>query len=117
MSRTPAVLIVEDEALVAMDIADALTDAGMVVLGPAATVADALAACRERLPDIAVLDVNLGRELVFPVADLLHESGVPIIFHSGAQPARDLLAQYRGAVLHEKPGVPAELVAKMRALL
>ena len=53
------VLIVEDEALIAMALADSLEDAGHEVVGPAATMAEALALCEGAPPELAVLDINL----------------------------------------------------------
>ena len=55
------ILIVEDEALIAMALADGLEDAGHEVVGPAATIAEALALCDEAPPppELAVLDINL----------------------------------------------------------
>jgi CheY-like chemotaxis protein len=78
------ILIVEDEYLIAVDLARSLEDLGVVVLGPAGSVADALAlAASEPLLDAAVLDVNLGSEQVFPVADALLARGIPFIFATG----------------------------------
>lgn len=74
-------LLVEDEFVLALGVADALTDLGADVLGPVASVADALALL-EHVPEIdaAVLDVNLGGEVVYPVADALLARGVPFLF-------------------------------------
>lgn len=77
------VLLVEDEAMVAMMIEDMLCDLGCQVVGPAARVASALALVDAETVDIAVLDVNLGGERVFPVADALTARGVPYVFSTG----------------------------------
>jgi len=71
------VLLVEDEALVAMLIGDALSDAGAVVIGPFAAVAPALAAIADMPPELAILDLNLGGESSLPIADDLVARGVP----------------------------------------
>lgn len=79
------ILVVEDEALVAMLVEDALLDAGATVVGPAATVAEALALL-EREPDpphAAVLDLNLAGETSTPVADVLAKRGVPFVVATG----------------------------------
>lgn len=82
--RGRRILVVEDEALVAMLVEDALLDVGAVVLGPAATVAEALALLeREALPDAAVLDLNLAGEVSTPVADALVRRGVPFVVATG----------------------------------
>jgi CheY-like chemotaxis protein len=76
--------VVEDEYMIAVDLARALEDLGATVIGPAASVADALAlVAGESALDLAILDVNLGVEKVFPVADDLRARGVPFIFATG----------------------------------
>jgi CheY-like chemotaxis protein len=78
------ILVVEDEYMIATDLARSLEDLGMTVLGPAASVADALLLLDdEPAPDAAILDVNLGREKVFALADTLQKRGVPFVFATG----------------------------------
>lgn len=76
------ILVVEDEPLVAMLIEDLLLELGCKVIGPAATVAQALALA-DTGPDAALLDVNLGTEQSYPVADRLAADGVPFAFVTG----------------------------------
>ena len=78
-------LVVEDEYVIASDLADTLEHAGAEVVGPAGTVASALKLVESeggRL-DGAVLDVNLRNERVFQVADALAARGVPFILTTG----------------------------------
>jgi DNA-binding response OmpR family regulator len=77
------VLIVEDEMLVALLIEDFLTDIGCHVVGPCGSVQAALDAVRNRAIDLAILDVNLDGEMVYPVAELLAEQQIPFLFLSG----------------------------------
>lgn len=77
------ILIVEDEALVAMMMEDFVQELGFSVCGPFSTLSTAASAARADDFEGAVLDVNLGGELVYPVADLLTERGVPFIFVTG----------------------------------
>ena len=77
------VLVVEDEMLVALLLEDMLADAGCIVIGPFARVADALAAARAEAVDLALLDVNIAGEKVFPVAHALEDRGVPFLFITG----------------------------------
>ena len=77
------ILIVEDEALVAMLVEDALLDAGAEVIGPVATVAEAMALLDAAAPDAAVLDLNLAGETSTPVADVLANRGVPFVVATG----------------------------------
>jgi len=74
------VLLVEDEALITTLVVDVLEDRGMVVIGPAATLRDALALAGSEQIDAAILDVNLGAETSFPVARLLRERGIPFFY-------------------------------------
>ena len=78
------VLVVEDEALVAMLLETILEDMGCSPVGPAATVEDALAMATgpEHL-DAALLDVNVAGRQVFPVAEALKARGVPFVFSTG----------------------------------
>ena len=81
--RGQHVLIVEDEYFLAQDMAEYLQNLGMQVLGPVGTVADALKLADSAEVQAAVLDVNLGGERVYPVADLLRRKGIPFVFASG----------------------------------
>ncbi len=97
-------LVVEDEYVVAADLADWLADLGVEVIGPAGSVADALDLIdRQHLPlDGAVLDINLGGGQVFPVADRLLANGVPFLFVTGYDcPA--VPDAYKQVPRHEKP--------------
>lgn len=74
---------VEDDIFIALDLERVLDDAGCGVVGPAASVELALAKISVTKLDAALLDVNLGQELVFPVADRLSAEGIPFIFVTG----------------------------------
>ncbi len=80
------ILIVEDEPLVGMELADALESAGFTVLGPAASNDDALALVAAHGCDGAVLDVNLGRETSEPLALKFAAEGVPFVTLTGYAP-------------------------------
>ena len=78
------ILIVEDEYLLADELALELADEGAVVLGPAPSVKRALGLLEgEASLDGAILDLNLGGEPAFPVADALIDRSVPLIFTTG----------------------------------
>jgi CheY-like chemotaxis protein len=77
------VLIVEDELLVALLIEDFLLEFGCTTLGPFGSVAGAIDAARIEAFDLAVLDVNLAGEKVYPVAEILTERHIPFLFVSG----------------------------------
>lgn len=77
------VLIVEDEAIIAMDLEMMLQDEGCDVVATVASVNAALDTIAEHDLDCAFLDINLGHEQVFPVADELARRGVPFALLSG----------------------------------
>lgn len=85
--RGKRVLVVEDEALVAMLVEDSLLEAGAKVVGTASTVGEALLLIEGAASDgglnVAVLDVKLAGETVSPVADRLATLGVPFLFATG----------------------------------
>ena len=96
--RGLAVLIAEDEYLLASDIARELERQGARTVGPFATTDRAMAAVTGTFtPDAAILDVNLRGTVVYPLADLLIELGTPFVFMTG----------YAGEVLPSRmSGVP-----------
>jgi CheY-like chemotaxis protein len=77
------ILIVEDEALVAMILEDQLQELGLAIVGCCATVAEAIKLLDADTPDAAILDVNLGGQFVYPVADRLIDRGIPFVFVTG----------------------------------
>ncbi len=77
------VLVVEDEALVAMLLEQMLEDLGCTVAGVASHVAAAVELVHSTEMDVAILDVNLAGLLADPVAEALDERKAPIIFASG----------------------------------
>ena len=95
------ILLVEDEYMLATDLAEFLEQHGAEVVGPVGTVAQALALAGGAL-DAAVLDVNLRGERIYPVADALIARGVPIVFATGYD---ELLVHrpYIGLPLCQKP--------------
>ena len=77
------IMIVEDEALVAMALGDTLAKLGYAVIGPFSRRLDAMTAARQQPIDAAILDVNLAGEMVYPLAEVLASRGVPIMFVTG----------------------------------
>lgn len=97
------VLLVEDEALVAMLLETILEEMGCVVVGPAATVVDGLAMAADPAPlDAALLDVNVAGQLVFPVAEALKARGVPFVFSTGYGEG-GMPEEWRGQATIHKP--------------
>jgi CheY-like chemotaxis protein len=78
-----SLLVVEDEAIIAFLLEDMLGELGAADVRYAASVGAALALLDEKLPDLAVLDVNLRGERVYPVAERLDAAGVLFLFTTG----------------------------------
>lgn len=77
------VLVVEDEAMVAMLVEDTLTDIGCEVVGVASDLEEATAMATSLALDAAVLDVNLNGVRTFPVAETLSARRIPFLFSTG----------------------------------
>lgn len=110
------VLVVEDDALLGLDIADQLTDAGFEVVGPAGSVASAMRLIAERGCDVALLDVNLGKETAEPVAHILRQQGTPFAVLSGYS-SQQHPSGFQGAPMLSKPARPDALLAVVRDCL
>jgi CheY-like chemotaxis protein len=103
-------LVVEDEYFIAADLTHLLESLGIEVVGPAASVQEALRLVENdggRL-DGAVLDINLRDERVYPVADALRARGVPFVFTTGYD-AASVPSSYADAPRCEKPVDKARL--------
>lgn len=75
------IFIVDDEALIAFEMADALEDLGFEVVGPSTHLNDALGLAREGGFDVACLDVNLGAgKTSEPIARVLSARGIPYVY-------------------------------------
>lgn len=95
------VLVVEDEALLFLELQDLLSDMGAVVVGSAASLKPALELARQAEFDIAILDVNLGHQRIDRVAEVVASRSIPIVFATGYG-ASALPPEIRGGLV-EKP--------------
>ena len=116
LDGTPS-LIAEDQVFIALDLALAVEDAGGMVVGPAASVENALALIESKPVAAAILDVNLTDGDITPVAMCLLEAGIPIIIQSGVGAPTALSAQYPDLVVYIKPYKISELMVKLENLL
>ncbi|MCJ8519094.1 CheY-like chemotaxis protein [Pseudorhizobium tarimense] len=109
-----SILIVEDEYFLADETRRKLEHLGSKVIGPTARVSEALDLIGDQQVDAAILDVHLGDELVFPVAERLAELDIPFVFATGYDPSI-IPVPYTGFALCEKPteleNIAAELFA------
>lgn len=109
------ILVVEDEALVAMLLEDALGDAGCTILGPTVSVEQSLGLLHDQRPDAAVIDLNLAGESSGPVADALAGMGVPFVVATGYG-AEGLPPGHEGVPVLTKPYDPSELIELLTRL-
>ncbi len=77
------ILIVEDESIIADMLQAMLEDLGVLVVGPAGTIAEAMAMAKTAAIDAAILDVNLRGEKIDPVAESLRQRQIPLVFATG----------------------------------
>lgn len=77
------VLVVDDEPLIAMMIADWIAEQGLETVGPAHSVSQALDLIKTQAVDAAILDVSLGEGDCYAIADALAERGIPFAFATG----------------------------------
>ena len=111
--RGKRILLVEDEYFIATDLARAFAAAGADVIGPAATLGEALRLIAANAPlDGAVLDINLQGERVYAVADALATRGVPFIFATGYG-SDEIPARFVHCKRCEKPVTPEQVVSAL----
>lgn len=111
------ILVVEDEPIIAHEIALNIEDAGGEVIGPASTLARALETIVGATGlTAAVLDVRLRADDVAPAARALSQRGVPFVFHTGHGDS-SILAEWPRAVIVNKPSPPEALVAALSTVI
>jgi DNA-binding response OmpR family regulator len=108
-----AVLIVEDEFLIALEASEILEASGATVIGPAYRLDEAMTLVEANRVDFALLDVNLNGEFSDPVVSALQAKGVPVALTTGY--GKTLPFSFSGPVL-TKPYTPNELLAVMKSL-
>jgi DNA-binding response OmpR family regulator len=110
-----SILVVEDELLVALDIESILSEAGMVVIGPASSAAEALDLIADTPPNAALLDANLSGGPITEVASVLSKRGIPFAYVTGY--GRESLPSEFPAPIVTKPFDTEQLLAAARRLL
>lgn len=89
------ILVVEDELAISMLLEDMLSELGLEVVGPAARLAAAMALAEKEPIDLAMLDVNVAGEPIYPVLEVLSRRSIPYAFSTGygsagiSEPHRD----------------------------
>jgi len=111
-----SILIVEDDSVLATDLAALLREAGCRVVLPTTSVGGALSTVVHYPFDAAILDVNVQNEWVFPVAHALAAAGIPFLFLT-AYALDSIPAEHRGRPFFSKPHRPGALVATVMRLV
>ena len=111
------VLVVEDNPLLAMALEDLLESEGVNTVGPARSVADGLELLRDEGVDAAILDIELGDERVWPIAEQLHRQAIPFVFLSAVCNENEVPDRFRSQICMSKPAEPRYLVATVEELL
>ncbi|MBR9807772.1 MAG: PAS domain S-box protein [Alphaproteobacteria bacterium] len=110
------ILVVEDEAIIAIDVAAALEDSGYEVIGPVGSVYEALQLLDKVQCHGAVVDVDLAGETADPVAERLMKAGIPFVTVSGS--SRDTAGKaYENSPFLTKPILTQRLIGHMTNLL
>jgi len=115
--RGARVLVVEDDALVLMELESILQDAGAETVACCRNVNDGLTAVEQKPPAVAILDVNSGRRVIAPVARRLARCGTPFLFYAGEVENESTVAEWPGHLVLTKPERPTTIVAAVIHLL
>ncbi|HEX8584048.1 MAG TPA: response regulator [Allosphingosinicella sp.] len=110
------VLLVEDEAIIAMTAEDMLEELGCTIAAMAANLDEAMACAEHGGFDLALLDINLNGQQSLPVAALLRAAGTPFVFTTGYGAAGST-AEFADAPLVTKPYQIGDLEAAIRQAL
>lgn len=117
MSDQYKILLVEDDALIALELGERLADMGYRVLGPARSLDEAEAVLAKDKPDAALLDANLDGVSSVPLGAKLAELGVPVAFCTGYDRIKDLPPLLQHAPVLTKPLGDAALISGLKRLL
>ena len=104
------ILIAEDEAMVAYDLAETVEAAGFRVEGPHPGISDAMLSFQKEKPDLAILDVELSDGNVFSFARTLKAEDVPVIFHTGSFSRKEIANRFPNAIVRVKPCPPTSML-------
>ena len=110
-------LVVEDDAILLMELEEILQDAGAEIVGRCRTVADALATVEKYGISAAVLDVRIGNTTIAPVARQLGQRGTPFFFYTGQVVSDPALEEWRDCKIVAKPAQAHAIVSAVVDLL
>jgi len=107
------ILVAEDEHLVAMDLVQAIEDADGRVVGPVATVAEAMALLSSEAIEGAIIDANLADRDATPLAVALMDRSVPFVIYTGSDAPPQLDALRAELLIVAKPARPIRVLAAL----
>jgi PAS domain S-box-containing protein len=110
------VLLVEDEALVGIELEELFNSAGCHVIGPFGNLSRAMEAAQSETINVAILDTNLNGEFVYPLAELLRGRCIPFLFLTGYD-ASDLPEKFRATPRISKPFDRTDLIRQVEGLV
>lgn len=117
LDHRPSVLLTEDDALIRVDLRDALEQAGYRVIGPAVTSAEALSLLDQETPALAVIDIVLRDGSCAELARELRQRGVPFLVHSGCGKDEPLAGEFQDVPWLSKPAMPQDVVMLLGGLV
>lgn len=117
MLKNALVLIAEDQAIIALELAFAIADAGGEVAGPVTSVEAALAMIEERPITAAILDFNLSDGDIVPVLAALLQSNIPVIIQSGVGLTPQLSQRFPDLIVYTKPSNSSDIVRELSSLV
>ena len=115
--RGARVLVVEDDALLLMELESILQDAGAEIVACCRNVTDGLTAVEQKPLAAAILDVRIGQGTIAPIARRLSNCGTPFLCYTGQVENDPALAEWSDHTVLTKPARPAAIVAAVVHLL
>ena len=115
--RNRTIFVLDDEFLIAMQMAQLMENFGWSILGPAGSLEEADVLLEENdSPDAAILDINIRGASVFELAETLHDRGVPILFCSGYEVIEET-DRFTGCAKLRKPFGGGQIFSEIEALM
>ncbi|QZD90077.1 hypothetical protein K3148_01310 [Qipengyuania aurantiaca] len=111
------IMVVDDEALVLFDLVMTVEDLGYAVFCDSISVPEALECLGDDCPDAALLDIDVGGTLVWPLARVLKERGCPISFVSANSAHQELQDEFAEAAFIDKPASSQQIAKTLETLL
>jgi DNA-binding response OmpR family regulator len=108
------VLVVEDEPIIAADLAEIVSEGGAHVVGPCSSIAEARQLARDQHVDAAILDVNLKDGDLTPVLEALLARGVPVLVYTGGDLPQKLRERHPDLIVLQKPLQPGRLLLELK---